>query len=399
MTYKESYERRKPELLAAVNKANQKLFLKFFEKEEYKLKRQNGLDKLDESSYLTLLGYVGKFSVVDKMFKGKAWVNLSKADIKKVYDGLEDGTIKNKYGKPYKDKRDFYDKIFRSLPFQLAGKSDIAHEILEFAQNKDNDEPRFFEEDTFRRLVGCINNTKHLCLMWLAWDVGENINSLLKLKKKNFTPQTNPDTKEREYLINLHRRILKRSRKARGEITNHAETAHYLDIILKDLKDDDLLFSFGYGGAKKFLSRAVKKIDGKVKPNNAKIVWKDFRSSMAVYLMNKSWDTTEINCRLGHNPSSRVLDKYINFLGLKRHEPKKKIYNHDLADIKERLEESKHTEKRLVSRLMRYSEENKQLREELTNKLKKYEADQNEIKQRHDKMVELILTIKEKFKI
>ena len=50
---------------------NRKLFKKFLEYEEYKLKRKNGLPKLDNSSYKTLCAYCSKLRTVNNWFKNK----------------------------------------------------------------------------------------------------------------------------------------------------------------------------------------------------------------------------------------------------------------------------------------------------------------------------------------
>ena len=75
---------------SSICKENRKLFREFFDWEENKLKRINGLTALDESTYKTLCTYVTKFRNVNNWFANKPWVNLDKKDIKKVYDDLED---------------------------------------------------------------------------------------------------------------------------------------------------------------------------------------------------------------------------------------------------------------------------------------------------------------------
>ena len=195
--------------------------------------------------------------------------------------------------------------------------------------------------------------------MWFCWDIGENINSALKLKKGDWHRQINKDTNEPEYLINLKRKILKRTRKKRGQITNFKETAEWADIVLRDLKDEDLIFPFGYTSAKKFLSRAVR-ITKATCMEGERITWKDFRSSMAMYLLGHEWTTDEINGRLGHRLSSRELDKYVDARGVPKHKPKKKLYDSSLQEIKEELEAIKKREKLTAMRM-----------EELKNLVKK----------------------------
>lgn len=342
MGYKEQYENRKKFLLndKSINKDNRELFKKFFEWEEYKLKRTNQKRIIDEPNFKTLLEYTSRFISVNKWFKNKAWKDLTKEDIKKVYDDLEDGKIKSNRGKPYANRSTYYNKIFKSKPFELAGKDNIAKEVIEyFSQEKG--EVRFIEEEDFKKLVNVAISPSHKALLWLAWDIGENVNALLQLTKRDLIKQKNPNTKEEEYLVNLPKDILKRARRERGEITNFQETTKILDIVLKDLKEEDLVFNFGYGMAKKFFERAIRITGIKTKPKGLKPTWKDLRSGMACHLLKTGWHTDEINSRLGHSPSSQELDKYVNFFALNKHEPKKRVFDNDIQRLKEEVENFK----------------------------------------------------------
>jgi len=230
-SFGERFEKNKALLLGdtSICKPNRDLFKKFFDYQERKLKRLNGLSSLDEGCYRTLFSYVLKFKNVNKWFNNKDWTKLTKEDIRKVYDDLEDGKIKTMKGLPFKDRNGYYNKIFKSKPFQLAHKGDLAREVIEY-YNKDKQEVRFITKEDFEKLLSVINPTHQKLLMWLAFDIGENITSLLKLQKKNCVKQKNPDTKEDEYIINLTDSKLKRSRTARSEITNFKETNDFLDL-------------------------------------------------------------------------------------------------------------------------------------------------------------------------
>ncbi len=194
MELKERYEKAKKHLLddKSICKANRELFREFFEFEEWKLKRQNGLAKLDDPCYKTLYGYVYKLRKVNDWFRNKLWKDLTKEDIRKVYDDLEDGIIKNQKGQKYADTAGYYSKVFRSKPFQLAGKSELAKEVLEYHKSTSDKEVRFVTEEEFRKLVSVVSNPVHLALLWLQWDIGENINTLLALTKNDINPKRTP---------------------------------------------------------------------------------------------------------------------------------------------------------------------------------------------------------------
>jgi len=349
----QTYRSRLAELLnnTSICKENRELFKEFFKWEEYKLLRTNGLSKLDEGTITTLYGFIDKLINMNNWFGNKPLKDITKDDIKRIYDDLEDGTILNSRGKPFKDKRSYYNKIFKSKLFQMIHKSDLAKEVLEYSTKPKDNDVRFVREETIRQLVDVMVNPRHKALAWLSFDVGENINSMLKLKKSDCVRQINEQTKDAEYRINFDPSILKRSRTARSEITNYPETTQFFDIILRDLKDDDLVFPFKYSMAKKFLHRAVRITKAECIPKGQPVTWKDFRSSMACDLLNKGLTTDEINQRLGHKPSSSQIDKYVTFLAMDRHKPKKKIYDNTITKLNEQLNEMKEREKMQFRRI------------------------------------------------
>ena len=343
MTFENMYDNAKKAFLkdAGICEENRILFKAFFDKQENKLKRRNRISSLDEPCYKTLYGYIGRLKNVNTWFDNKPWVSLTKEDITNVYNDLEDGKIKTKAGNEFKDKEQYYAKVFKSTPFELAGKDDLAREVIDEIKKlpEEDDEVRYIKEDTFRKLVDVAIDIKHKLLLWLQFDVGENIGTALKLQKKDFTQQINEVSKEKEYLVNLPRFKLKRSRKKRGETTNLRETAMFLEIALKDLKDDDLVFDFKMRQAQKVLDRAVRLINAKCIPNGEKVTWKDLRSSMACYLLSKGWHTDEINRRLGHSPSSRQIDKYVSFLDTGNKITKKVLYESDMKTMQDELKQ------------------------------------------------------------
>lgn len=349
MGRKEEYPRRKERLLTdkKICEANRKLFKKFFEQEEYKLKRRNGIKELDESCYKTLCGYVAYLRNVNLWFKNKEWKKLTKAEIKKVYDDLEDQKLKGSSGKIITGRSDYYEKIFKSLPFELAGKDKIAREVMKYYNNNHrNEDVRFFEEDTFRKIANATETINQRLLCWIAWDIGENIFSLLQLQKMDFVRNINSKTKDPEYIVNLPKEKIKRSRRTRSEITNYRETTELLDSVLPEMKkDEDYLFNFGHRNALKFLDKAVRKVQAVCIPKGHKVTWKDFRSSMSCHLLKVGYTSDEIKSRLGHSPSSRAIDKYANYLSIGKERPKVKVQEGEIEQLQEGLEKMKHREK------------------------------------------------------
>ena len=363
----ETYERRKRQLIRdkSVCEANRDLFKRFFEFEEYKLKRKNGLARLDDGCYKTLFGYLQRFRNVNTWFGNKPWSKLTRADIKRVYDDLEDGKITNRKDLPFKDRASYYNKIFKSKPFRLAGKAELARDVIEFPPVRGEKEVRYVNEDTFRRMVSVVSNPIHLMLFWLAWDIGENIGTLLQLTRRDFTRQRNNQTKEAEYLVNLPKAKLKRSRRTRSEPTLYPETVRYADIVLADLEPDDLAFRFGHRQALKIIHAIVRKTGATCLPNSEAVRWKDLRSGMACHLLRKGWTREEVDARLGHTPQSGALNAYINYLAIDREKPKKRLFDSSLEEIQNELEEAKGREKLSAERIRRQGEENELVKTEL----------------------------------
>jgi len=347
MSLQVQYERRKGYLLNSeeVSKANKTLFKKFLDWEENKLKRTNGLREVDERSYKTLILYIHYFNNLNKWFNGKDWKKLSKKDIRKVYDDLEDGRILKSNGEPIKDRVSYYNKVFKSKPFQMAGKKHIAEEVIEFTAPIEEN-VRFITEEDFKKIVQTTPSIKYKLKFWLLWDIGENINSTLNLRKRDCIKQKNRSTNEPEYLIVLNKEILKRSRTPRTEPTNYKETVELLDIVLEDLGPDDRLFDVGVRQVEKVMTNAVRITKIICKPKGERPTLKDLRSGMACHLLGEcGWTSDEVKGRLGQKPSSKSIDKYITYLALNKDNPKKKIYDSNLSKIESELEEIKEREK------------------------------------------------------
>ena len=377
MTFKQNYMNAKGKLLNDISVAeyNRNLFSEFFEWEERKLKRINELSELDESSYKTLYGYVNKFRNVNKWFKNKPWNELTGDEIKQVYNDLEDGVIKNRLGKRFEDRRSYYNKIFKTKPFKLAGLHEEVGGALEFFTHKSKKPVRFINEPSFKKMVKFLLKPQHYALLWLAWDIGENISSLLELKVCHLKRQINRETKEAEYLVYLSKEILKRSRQTRSEPTVYPETVQYIDALLEygreieyrdkkgrirrktvPFQENDFVFTFKYRQALQIFDSAVKRSGVKCEPHKEKPSWKDLRSGMACHLFEQGWHVEDINLRLGHSPQSKWLDSYINYLAINRKRAKKTHYNNNLEDIKHELEEAKLREKFLANKLEKQNE-------------------------------------------
>ena len=366
MGFKERYGKAKEKLLAdeAICEANRDVFREFFDFEEYKLKRQNQLAELDEASYNTLYGYIIGFKNVNAWFKNKPWKDLTKDDIKDVYDDLEDGNIRNRRGLRFRNRRSYYNKIFKSKPFRIVRKAELAREVIEFSAQERHD-VSFVTEEMFQTMVSVLSKPHHLLLFWLAWDIGENVGALLQLTKRDFVRQDNAQTREPEYLINLPKNKLKRSRQERSEPTLYSETVRYADMVLAGLGPDDRVFKFGHRQALKLIHNVVEKTGATRIPDGGPPRWKHLRSGMACHLLRSGCTREEVDARLGHRPGSSALDRYLNFLAIDRDKAKQKVQQSSLETKQIELVETRQRERLAKEGMQRQHEANERMAKEL----------------------------------
>jgi len=346
MAFKERYRRAKAKLLAdsTICLENRNVFRDFFDYEEYKLQRLNDLRELDEPCYKTLYEYTVRLRTVNRWFENRPWQSLTREDIKTVYDALENGQLLTLTGRPFMSTQHYYKKILKSKPFELAGKAQLAREVIQFPKRQRRT-VRYITRDAFLTLVSVLAKPKHLLLFWLAWDIGENIDALLQLQKKDFTSATDPYTGEPEYRVNLPEAKIKRSRQTRTEPTLYSETVRYCAMVLPELENDDEVFPFGYRQAVKLIHNAGRKTGVKCMPDGERVRWKDLRSGMACHLLSMGWQPHEVNLRLGHKPHSDTLNAYINYLAIDRHRPKQKLYKNNLEQTQHKLTEARMRER------------------------------------------------------
>lgn len=376
------YEKRKAKILAdpSICEENRHLFRRFFEFEERKLKRKNQLAALDVGCLKTLNGYINRFYNVNQWFGNRPLESITREDIQRVYDALEDGVIRNRAGERFVDRNSYYSKVFKSTLFRLAGKHELAREVIQFSTPNESS-VRFVREDDVRRLVDFVISREHKLLVWLAFDIGENVNSLLRLTAADCHKQVHPQTAEPEYRIRLRREVLKRSRTARSEITNYRDTVLLLDEILAQRQPDEDVFDFEYRSALKFLLRSAERAGVKCQPNGDSVSWKDLRSGMACDLLRKGWTRDQINARLGHRPSSREIDKYINFLALDRNAPKATFHQFEVSRLQQQLDEAQSFIKRQSSQMTNVQAEIAFLREQMTRQLLARNPDLRDVEQ------------------
>lgn len=342
MVFKERYERRKQELInnKDIKPINRRKFKDILDYLEKKLRRKNGLETNDEANYKTLLTYIDKCRNINKWFLNKDLTKITETDIKRVYEGLEDGILK-----PNGDRANYYAKFMKSKPFEILGKKEIAIKVIEYTFFK-KPEVEFITEEDFRNIMNFITNLDVKILLWLLIDYGENIFSMLQLVSNDCEIIRNLTTGEEEVKINFRKDIIKRSRTPRALFNNYVETAKLLIPIIRSKDKFDLLFTVNRRTIEKQFKTACEKANVKLRPKNEEIpTLKHLRNSMMNDLLVKGFSTDEIKKRAGHKPSSNVIDRYVTYHALNDKPMKKKFIQGQTEKFSEDLEKFRFQDK------------------------------------------------------
>ena len=180
---------------------------------------------------------------------------------------------------------------------------------------------KYISVEDWEKLHVMATEPLHKALLWMAWDIGENVKSLLCLKKRDCKRKIGKEDNEPYYDIHLYKEILKKNRVARTERTMFPETALFLNMILENKKDDDLVFGIVYMQATNIYKKIMKQTGIKCTPGKEKSTLKDLRSGCAMRLLDAGWTIEQINMRLGHHPTSRELERYVTYSTSSRSKP------------------------------------------------------------------------------
>ena len=346
MNLKPRYENLKTKTLndKSICKENRDWIKEVLRYQEKKGKRRNGLPVLDNACYKTLLLYIYYLKNTIKWFN-KPVTEITKEDIERVYEGLEEGKISKSNGQIFKDKCSYYSKVFKSIPFEIIGKDKMAKEVIKYSV-KNEQEVRFFENygEVINKIVNTAKLQEHKTLIQVLADFMENVGAILQTEARDYRKHIDKETGEPEYHLVLRKEILKRSRTARTEINIFPKTIEFLDIALEGLKPNDKVFNFGLRQAEKMFDSIVKKTGIKL-INAEKPTLKDIRSSGACFLIDEDWTSDEIRSRLGQKPSSPVLNKYLNYKAIGKRKPIKKIYQSNLKKLQDEIEQLRQAQK------------------------------------------------------
>jgi hypothetical protein len=116
-------------------------------------------------------------------------------------------------------------------------------------------------------------------------------------------------------------------------------------ISLQGKKPEENLFDYDKPALEKVWKRAIEKTKVVCQPDGQNPTIKDIRSGMACHLLEKGWTTDEIKSRLGHKPSSNVIDKYVNYKAKGKQKTRQKLRTYEVESLKKDIEDMKAQQK------------------------------------------------------
>lgn len=323
------------------------LAINYLRKREEYLQNVNGFEEYAQKRYYSTLDKELTYIQNVLMWFNK-WnlKNLTKNNIKEVYEKLETGQLKGIRGNTLKEgtKKDYYSKVLKNGFFEFIGKNNLARQVIlrKFSENAD---VRFFNYETLKKLAKAMRYKDHELLVWLLFDTGVEINALLELKKNDFSIEKS-EIGENYHILHMRQQISKKGRQTRNIDIWFERTNQLIFEHLETLQPNDNIFNFKWRNAYKFINETSKKLNLKLETPNDYIKPKDFRSSCATFFISEGWTTDEVKARLGHKPSSTVIDRYANYKGLKMRKKRTDKEEVDLKHYKQKFNEiAKHSRK------------------------------------------------------
>jgi integrase len=147
------------------------------------------------------------------------------------------------------------------------------------------------------------------------FSTGMRVGTLLNLKVKDCELKHNVKTNMDYYLIHIQADYTK-SQKNRTVPVVIPRANKLLKDYLTHLKPEDILFPYSHQGISKSLKQACMESKIRTKPTKKLVTPHVLRKSAAIYLLNKKYSIDQVKAMLGHKPSSTVIDRYVNYLGL-----------------------------------------------------------------------------------
>mgnify|MGYP003646219885 CR=1 FL=1 len=325
-----------------ISEYNKKLLVKWLHEKKSQLQSRKGIEIESEMRWSkTIAKYVCQAKNVGMWFPDKKLDKLSENDIKKFYTDFETGKIKNQRKKGFsrKSKDDYYSKIFKGSLGKFLGINQMCIDIM-IREAETTPEVKFIWKEDLDTLVKSTNLLKYKVYMLLSFDLCLRVGETLQLEKRDFQLRYNENTKQNYYKVRIRKEITK-SQKERRNGTLIPETTELLERYLKTLKNPtDLLFPDSYQNYRQVVYRLTEKTGVRCQPDNQLVTTHVFRKAGATHWLKRGFSIDQVKNRLGHKPSSRVIDLYVSYLGLDEDKSVEEIQTGDISEMTKKYNES-----------------------------------------------------------
>lgn len=237
--------------------------------------------------------------------KIKDITKIKREDLHQVFEDMRNGTIKNRYGKPYlstgdyvKDFKTFYHWYMKKYKFR----EDITDEL-----DRRGEKPTFiyFTEEEFNKLLKSSTRDTQIS-MALAWDTGARPKELWNIQVKDFSK----DFKELQ--------IKEETSKTFGRKIKVMFCSDQIKNYIKelDLKPEDYLIKKSQEMTNNELNQIGLNVLGEDRCKEKKLTLYDFRHSSACFWVVRYKSESALKYRFGWK-KSEMIHYYTEFLGMK----------------------------------------------------------------------------------
>ena len=325
-----------------IHNHNKKLLDKWLIQKKNELRSKKGFEIESEIRWSkTIIKYLRQCKNVGEWFGDKYLDQLTKKDIEKFYNDFESGKIKNKLGNPFtrKSKDDYYSKIFKRGLGEYLGINQICKKIM-IREPESTAEVKFFWQEDLDVLIKETKKLKYKIFMAISFDLCLRVGETIQLTKSDFEKRFNDRTKQHYYKVRIRKEITK-SKKERRISSLIPMTTELLDKYLDQLKsNDELLFPDSYENYRKVVQQISKRAGVTTQPDAKPITPHVFRKSGATHWLKRGFTIDQVKSRLGHKPSSRVIDLYVSYLGLDEEKSVEEIQTGDISEMTKKYNES-----------------------------------------------------------
>lgn len=255
----------------------------------------------------------------------------------KFYSGqLVTRTNKTKFYRP-----DYEKKVIKSDFFKyFLGYRDLVEKVFTGKTKGETNTVSFIEIEDLRKIVDQITVMHGKVAMWVMFSTGLRIGTYLQLKKKDFELKYNNDTKVYYYLIHISKDITK-SKADRTIPVVIDECNDLLRRYLEPMRDEHFLSEVSYNAVLKMLKVATENAGVVTKPKGEAMHPHILRKSATLHLLNAGYSVDQVKMMLGHKPSSKVIDVYLNYSGLDMKPIIDKVQSADVDKLRKELENTK----------------------------------------------------------